>query len=116
MVKKIILGLSAGIICGLFGTGGGMILVPAFIYMLKIEPKKARATSLCCMLVMVIASSFFYYKNNYIDWKAGLLCAIGGIIGGYLGAKILKKVPDYVLKIAFIIFIAYYSFRMLFLA
>ena len=66
MIKKIILGLIAGIICGLFGTGGGMILVPAFIYMLKIEPKKARATSLLCMLVMVIVSSIFYYKNNYI--------------------------------------------------
>ena len=115
MIKKIILGLIAGIICGLFGTGGGMILVPAFIYMLKIEPKKARATSLFCMLIMVIVSSIFYYKNNYIEWKVGVLCAIGGIVGGYLGAKILKKVPDYVLKIAFTIFIAYYSFRMLIL-
>ncbi len=115
MIKKVILGLIAGIICGLFGTGGGMILVPAYIYMLKIEPKKARATSLLCMLVMVIVSSIFYYKNKYIDWKIGVLCAIGGIVGGYLGAKILKKVPDYVLKIAFTIFIAYYSFRMLFL-
>ncbi len=115
MIKKVILGLIAGIICGLFGTGGGMILVPAFIYMLKIEPKKARATSLLCMLVMVIVSSIFYYKNNYIEWKVGVFCAIGGIVGGYLGAKILKKVPDYVLKIAFTIFIVYYSFRMLFL-
>lgn len=115
MVKKVILGLIAGIICGLFGTGGGMILVPAFIYVLKIEPKKARATSLLCMLVMVVVSSIFYYKNNYIDWKIGVLCAIGGIGGGYFGAKILKKMPDYVLKIVFIIFIAYYSFRMLFL-
>ena len=115
MVKKIILGLIAGIICGLFGTGGGMILVPAYIYILKIDPKKARATSLLCMLVMVIVSSIFYYKNNYIDWKVGALCAIGGIGGGYLGAKILKKVPDYILKIAFTIFIAYYSFRMLLL-
>ena len=115
MIKKVILGLIAGIICGLFGTGGGMILVPAFIYMLKIEPKKARATSLFCMLIMVIVSSIFYYKNNYIEWKVGVLCAIGGIVGGYLGAKILKKVPDYVLKIAFTIFISYYSFRMLFL-
>lgn len=69
-----------------------MILVPAFIYMLDIEPKKARATSLCCMLAMVIASSFFYYKNNYINWNSGLLCAIGGIFGGYIGAIILKKV------------------------
>ena len=115
MAKKIISGLIAGTICGLFGTGGGMILVPAFIYMLKIEPKKARATSLFCMLIMVIVSSIFYYKNNYIEWKVGVLCAIGGIVGGYLGAKILKKVPDYILKIAFTIFIAYYSFRMLIL-
>ena len=115
MLKKILIGLSAGIICGLFGTGGGMILVPAFIYMLKIEPKKARSTSLSCMLVMVIASSFFYYRNNYINWNAGLVCAIGGIIGGYIGAKLLKKVPDYILKIAFVFFIIYYSFRMLFL-
>lgn len=115
MVKKIIIGLLAGIICGLFGTGGGMILVPAFIYMLKVEPKKARGTSLFCMLIMVIVSSVFYYKNNYIDWKIGGLCAVGGIIGGYLGARILKKMPDYVLKIIFTSFIAYYSFRMLFL-
>ena len=82
-IKKILIGLFAGIICGLFGTGGGMILVPSFIYLLKIEPKKARATSLFCMLIMVIASSFFYYKNNYIKWDTGLLCAIGGIFGGY---------------------------------
>ena len=104
MLKKIIIGVLAGIICGLFGTGGGMILVPAFVYMLHIEPKKARGTSLCCMLVMVIASSIFYYQNNYINWNTGLLCAIGGIVGGYLGAKMLKKVPDYILKSAFVCF------------
>lgn len=115
MLKKIIIGLLAGIICGLFGTGGGLILVPTFIYLLNIEPKKARATSLCCMLVMVIVSAIFYYKNNYIHWKVGLLCAMGGIAGGYIGAKILKKVPDYVLKIVFTCFIVYYSYRMLFI-
>lgn len=114
MILKIMIGLLAGIICGLFGTGGGMILVPSFIYLLKIEPKKARATSLCCMLAMVIASSFFYYKNNYINWKAGILCAIGGILGGYSGAKILKKVPDYILKVIFICFLLYVSYSMIF--
>jgi len=114
MLTKIMVGLLAGAICGLFGTGGGMILVPTFVYMLKIEPKKARATSICCMLVMVITSSIFYYKNNYINWKIGLLCAIGGIIGGYFGAKILKKVPDYILKIVFICFLIYVSYNMIF--
>ncbi len=114
MTKKIIIGILAGIICGLFGTGGGMILVPTFVYMLKVEPRKARATSLCCMLVMVITSSIFYYKNNYINWQVGLLCAIGGIAGGYLGAKLLRKVPDYILKIVFICFLIYASYSMIF--
>ena len=114
VIKKILIGTLAGIICGLFGTGGGMILVPAFVYMLEINPKKARGTSLCCMLVMVITSSIFYYKNDYINWNIGILCAIGGILGGYLGAKILKKFPDYILKIVFICFLIYVSYNMLF--
>ena len=114
MIIMVIVGLLAGVICGLFGTGGGKILVPAFVYILKIEPKRARATSLCCMLVMVITSSIFYYRSNYINWQAGLLCAIGGIFGGYIGAKILKKIPDYILKIVFICFLIYVSYNMIF--
>ena len=114
IIKKIILGIIAGIVCGLFGTGGGLILVPAFIYMLKLDPKKSRGTSLSCMLVMVIVSSIFYSKNKYVDWKLGILCATGGIIGGYFGAKILKNIPDYILKIVFVIFLIYYSIKILF--
>lgn len=114
MIKKVIIGLLAGIICGFFGTGGGMILVPAFIYILKIKPIEARATSICCILPMVITSSIFYYKSNYIDFKVGLLCAIGGIIGGYLGAKLLSKIPEYILKITFTGFLIYVSINMLF--
>ena len=71
-----------------------MILVPAFMYLLNMEDKKAIGTSILCILVMVITSSFFYYKNNYIDWKVGILCAIGGMIGGFFGAKLLKKVSE----------------------
>lgn len=114
MILKIIIGLLSGITCGLFGTGGGMILVPSFVYILNVEPKKARATSLCCMLAMVISSSIFYYRSNYLNWKTGMLCAIGGILGGYFGAKILKKVPDYILKIFFICFLIYASYNLIF--
>ena len=79
-IKEIIIGFIAGIICGLFASGGGLILVPAFIYLLKIEDKLARGTAVSCVLVMVLTSSIFYYKDNYIDWSIGLQCAIGGII------------------------------------
>lgn len=114
VIKKIIIGLLAGIICGLFGTGGGMILVPAYMYILKMESQKARATSICGMLVMVITSSIFYYKANYINWNIGILCAIGGIIGGYIGAKILKKTPDYILKTVFTLFLIYAIYNIFF--
>ena len=102
-----------GIVSGLFSTGGGMILVPAFIYLLKIEDSKARGTLVFCILPMVITSSFFYYKGHYIYWKIAILCAIGGTIGGYIGAKLLKKLPEKILKIAFTIFLIYASYKML---
>lgn len=111
MWKKIIIGLSAGIISGLFTTGGGMILVPAFIHLLKLDDTKSRGTSVFCILPMVVTSSFFYYKGNFIDWRIAMLCAFGGAIGGYIGAKLLKKIPEKYMKIAFIIFLSYISFK-----
>lgn len=114
MVKKIIIGILAGIISGLFSTGGGMIVVPACIYLLNMEDKKARGTSIFCILPMVVASSFFYYENNYIDWKISILCAFGGMIGGYIGSKVLKNTKTKYLKIAFTVFLIYASYKMIF--
>ena len=113
ILKLSIVGILAGIISGLFSTGGGMILVPAFIYLLKLDNTKARGTSVFCILPMVVTSSFFYYKENLIDWKVAILCAIGGTIGGYIGAKLLKRLPEKILKIAFTIFLIYASYKML---
>ena len=110
---KMAIGFIAGIISGLFSTGGGMILVPAFIYLLKIKDIKARGTSIFCILPMVLTSSFFYYKGNYINWKTAILCGIGGAIGGYLGAKLLKKLPEKILKIVFTAFLIYVSYKMI---
>lgn len=112
-IKKLIIGMLAGIVSGLFSTGGGMILVPAFIHLLRLDDTKARGTSVFCILPMVITSSFFYYKGNFIDWKIALLCAAGGTIGGYIGAKLLKKVPKEYMKIAFTFFLVYVSIKML---
>ena len=74
-IKKIIIGILAGFISGLFSTGGGLILVPAFTYLLKLDTVEARATSIMCILPMVLTTSFFYARNKYIDWKLGFLCA-----------------------------------------
>lgn len=113
MIKRIIIGLIAGFISGLFAAGGGMVIVPAFIHIFKLQEAEARATSVFAILPMVITSGLLYYNNNYIDSNIGIRCAIGGIIGGFIGAKLLKKLPDKVLKISFVIFLGYTSIKMI---
>ncbi len=113
MVKRILVGLVAGIISGLFTAGGGLIIVPALLYTLKMEPKKARATSLFCILPMVLVTAIFYGKNNFIKWDIGIKCAIGGIIGGIIGAKLLNHLPEKYLKIVFVGFLIYAGLNMI---
>ena len=110
--KNIIIGICAGFITGFFSTGGGMIVLPALIYFLKFDEKKARATTIFVILPMVITASILYYKQNLFNISLGIKCAFGGIIGSYIGTKILKKVPNKVLKIIFIIFLLYASYNM----
>lgn len=113
MAKKILVGLMAGIISGLFTAGGGLIIVPALLYTLKLEAKKARATSVFCILPMVITTAIFYGQSNFIKWDIGIMCAIGGIIGGIVGAKLLNRLPEKYLKIAFSMFLIYAGINMI---
>lgn len=107
MMKKLLIGITVGIISGLFASGGGLILVPVYTHLLKLNEKDARATTIFCILPMVIVTAIIYSKNNFIDFNLGIRCAIGGILGGILGGKLLNKVKDMYLQIAFIIFLLY---------
>ena len=111
--KLSLIGFIAGLVSEFFSTGGGLILVPSFLYLLEMDSQKARGTSVFCILPMVLTSSIFYYKGNFINWKVAILCGIGGAIGGYIGAKLLKKLPEKYLKIAFTIFLIYVSIKMI---
>ena len=113
MTKKILVGVLAGFISGLFASGGGMIVVPALIHLFNLKETEARATSIFIILPMVIVSGFFYSINSFINWDIAIKCAIGGIIGGYIGAKLLKRVSERTLKISFIIFLGYVSIKMI---
>lgn len=106
-MKKMLIGISVGIISGLFSAGGGLLLVPAYTHILKLDEKEARATSLFCILPMVILTAFLYNNNNFINWPLGIKCAVGGIIGGIIGGKLLNKISDKYLQIFFILFLLY---------
>ena len=113
-MKNMLVGIIAGIISGMFSAGGGLILVPIFVYILKLSEKQSRATSLFCVLPMVIVTAIMYSRNNYIDWQLGIKCAIGGIIGGIIGSKLLDKIPAKYLKISFIVFLFYAGISLIF--
>lgn len=106
-MKIMLIGIIAGFISGMFSAGGGLILVPIFVYLLNLNEQKARATSLFCILPMVVVTAIVYSRNDFIDWNIGVKCAIGGIVGGLVGSKLLNKIPAKYLKISFILFLLY---------
>lgn len=108
-----LLGFIAGIISGFFGAGGGLVLVPFLTLLLKEDEVISRATTIFCIFFMVLTSSFFYFNKNYIDWSLAIRCAIGGIIGGYIGSKLLITLDKKILKILFIIFLIYAGIKMI---
>lgn len=111
---NILIGFFAGMISGFFGAGGGMLLVPYMTEILKEDEVKSRATTILCIFFMVFTSSFFYFDKNSIDWSLGVKCVVGGIIGSFIGSKLLIKLNKNILKILFIIFLVYAGFTMIF--
>jgi len=109
----IVIGFFAGMISGFFGAGGGLLLVPFFDKILKINPAKSRANAIFIILFFVIVSSFFYFKTDNINFGLGIKCALGGIIGSFIGSKLLIKLDGKILNLIFIIFLFYSGIRLL---
>lgn len=107
--KSIILGIITGFCSGLFASGGGLIAVPGLIYFLKTDEKQARAITIMSILPMVITSLIPYKNSGNVDWKIGILCGIGGIVGSIIGSNIMNKIKDKYLSLIFIIFLIYAS-------
>lgn len=112
-LKIIIISIFAGMISGFFSSGGGMLLVPFFSHILKLDEVKARGTSVFCIVFFVVTSSIFFFGKKYVDYGIGIKCAIGGMIGAFLGSKLLMKIDKKILKILFIIFLLYSGIRIL---
>lgn len=99
-----IIGVVTGLLNGFFGAGGGTILVPAMERFLKTEEHKAHATAIAVILPLCIISMIVYLRNAQIMWRAVIYVSIGGIVGGYTGARLLGKIPSKWLHIIFGVF------------
>ncbi len=107
------IGILGGFVSGFFGAGGGLIILPALIRIVKMDEYKARGTTLASILIAILVSAIFYSRYNYFDWGMSIKVAIGGIIGGFLGAKLVKKIPKIWVSIIFDIFLIYVSIKMI---
>ncbi|MDO4300351.1 MAG: TSUP family transporter [Clostridia bacterium] len=100
-MKSKILGLVTGFANGFFGAGGGTVLVPGMERLLKVEEHKAHATAIAVILPLSLISALIYTFKTDIPWKTLLWVSIGGIAGGYAGAKILSRFSGKWLHITF---------------
>ncbi len=100
-IKLIGIGLITGMVNGLFGSGGGTLVVPALVFLIGVKDYKAHATAISIIFPLSIISTFIYFKNNVIRFDIALIVALGGVLGSFIGAKLLKKVPTPILRKVF---------------
>ena len=114
-IKCTLAGVVAGAANGLFGGGGGMLLVPFLIRFMRMDERRAFATSLAIILPMSIVSGAVYFLKGGVSANSALPFVIGGTLGGIIGGKIFKKVPVKILRILLCAFMLYGGVRLAFL-
>ena len=113
-LKNSLIGIFTGFINGVFGSGGGTLLVPILNNILKVEEHKSHATALAIIIFLSTTSSLVYISKGTFDINLTIQAAIGSIIGGVIGAKLLSKVTGKFLRIGFGIVMLIAAFRMVF--
>lgn len=103
------IGAAAGFLSGLFGVGGGILIVPALVLLMRMPQKVASGTSLLAIAPLSVGGTVAYATSGHIDWAASLIVAIGAIAGGAIGSSLLERLPSVVITwifIAVMLFIA----------
>ena len=111
----ILLGLAAGIFGGMFGIGGGSIMIPVLVYMFGMTQHQAQGTTLAAMVppIGLLAAMRYYYSGNVKLGVAAFIC-IGFFVGGLIGANFVQNLPSPLLKKSFGAFLLFVSLNMIF--
>lgn len=110
----LLLGIAVGAVSGLFGLGGGAILIPALMLFYGMSQKLAQGTSLATLLLPIGAFAFYeYYKAGEANLKLATLLAIGFVLGGYLGGRWAQQLPELYLRRGFAVLLIFIAVRML---
>ncbi|MDY5439993.1 MAG: sulfite exporter TauE/SafE family protein [Eubacteriales bacterium] len=101
LILDVIVGGVSGLVGGLFGAGGGMLVVPTLTTINDFDARRAHATAILAVLPLTIASSIVYSSNGYFDLNVFTYVVIGSVIGGLIGQKLLRNLSCDVLSLTF---------------
>ncbi|MFM7123966.1 MAG: sulfite exporter TauE/SafE family protein [Actinomycetes bacterium] len=107
-------GIGAGLLSGMFGLGGGIIIVPGLMFALGMDQRRAHGTSLAGVFLISLSSFFSYWTHDHIDWPVVLWLSIGSVAGSLVGAELLNRLSKRTLTIAFIGILVIAGVRMFF--
>jgi len=114
-VLLLFIGLAAGGAAGLFGIGGGVIIVPALVYVLGFSLHNAIGTSLAILLPPVgLAAVIEYYRHGNVDLRSAIIVAAGLFLGAWISAYFANRVSSTSLRVAFGAFIIFMGAYMIF--
>ncbi|MBL4706169.1 MAG: sulfite exporter TauE/SafE family protein [Flavobacteriales bacterium] len=98
----VLIGITAGVLSGFVGVGGGIIIVPALVYLLGLSQFEAQGTSILLMIPPIgILAAMNYYKVDAVNWKYAGIIAATFVIGGYFGSKLTLKLDETLVKLIF---------------
>ena len=99
ILPYIILGLLAGILSGVVGIGGGIVIVPALVFIFGMSQVEAQGTTLALLIPPIgILAAWSYYTRGFVNIKVALLIIAGFLVGGLIGGKIAVGLPNAVLQ------------------
>ena len=116
LVTGLVVGLAAGLVGALCGVGGGIIMVPAFVFALGMTQKTAVATSLAVVVVSGLSGTLNNVtKSDLIDWRVVLVTAVGAAVASWFGADLMRSLSNAALQKGFAILLILVGVRMLLL-
>lgn len=109
-----LIGTLGGLASGLFGVGGGTVIVPMLMFFKKYDIHLAVGTSLAVIIPTALAASLRHAQAGNVDWRAAALIALFSILGAWAGAALSIRLDAQVLRRLFALFLVYIAFKLFF--